>query len=243
MSRVIIVRAAYAHHPPSPRKMRGYGGCHPATSTAGDKDKSPEAQPDEGGCQPERLTRTATNIGLTPNSRTIMTITAVDLIARFGLITLLSSLIGLEREWHEKPAGIRTNVMVGLGSTLITLASIQVRDLFTGAVNSDPARLAAQIVAGIGFIGAGAILRSDKGTVLGLTTAATLWVVAGLGIAVGMGLYLEAILATTFVFFTFLLLGKIVKMVRQYRERTGTRHVGHHEDHLDMAGRGAGERE
>ena len=137
---------------------------------------------------------------------------------RLMIITVISALIGMEREYHHKPAGLRTNVMVGLGSTLMTLASVKVLEITPVLQGIDPARISAQIVTGIGFIGAGAILRpsSGKGNVVGLTTAATLWVVCGLGIAVGMGFYFEAILTTLLVFFTFIVLSKIVSKLREY---------------------------
>lgn len=141
-------------------------------------------------------------------------ITEWDIIIRLVLVTVLSGLIGLEREYAHKPAGLRTNVMVGLGSAVFTLASIRAIDLFPGAV-TDPTRIAAQIVTGIGFLGVGTILiDKDKAKVVGLTTAATLWVVAGLGIAVGMGLYIESIITTTLVFFTFYILTPVVEWLR-----------------------------
>ena len=141
-----------------------------------------------------------------------------EMILRLVIITVIAAAIGMEREFHHKPAGLRTNVMVGLGSTLMTIASIKAVDL-TGGMAVDPTRIAAQIVSGIGFIGAGAILRPTSATnsnVIGLTTAATLWVVAGLGIAVGMGFYREAIASTLLVLFTFLALGKMVNALRRY---------------------------
>ena len=149
---------------------------------------------------------------------TDLVISNQETLIRLLVITVISAAIGMEREYMHKPAGLRTNVMVGLGSTLMTIASVQAVAL-TGAGVTDPTRLAAQIVTGIGFIGAGAILRPIGGTnqnVIGLTTAATLWVVAGIGIAVGMGFYFEAVVTTLLVFFTFLLLGRMVKKVREY---------------------------
>lgn len=141
-------------------------------------------------------------------------ITEWDVVIRLVLITVLSGFIGVEREYAHKPAGLRTNVMVGLGSTIFTLASIRAIDLFPGTV-TDPTRIAAQIVTGIGFLGVGTILvDKEKESVVGLTTAATLWVVAGLGIAVGMGLYLESLVSTVLVFFTFFVLSRIVDRVR-----------------------------
>jgi putative Mg2+ transporter-C (MgtC) family protein len=144
-------------------------------------------------------------------------ITEWDVIVRLVVITILSGIIGTEREYYHKPAGLRTNVMVGLGSTVFTLASIRAVDLFPGTV-TDPTRIAAQIVTGIGFLGVGTIIfERDRTSVVGLTTAATLWVVAGLGIAVGMGLYIEAIVSTALVFFTFFVLSNVVDYVRKKR--------------------------
>lgn len=146
----------------------------------------------------------------------ITNITEWDVVIRLVLVTVLSGIVGIEREYHRKPAGLRTNVMVGLGSTIFTLASIRAVDLFPTISAIDPTRIAAQIVTGIGFLGVGTILyEKDRSSVIGLTTAATLWVVAGIGMVVGMGLYLEAILATLMVFFTFLVLSRLVDTVRK----------------------------
>lgn len=139
-----------------------------------------------------------------------------DIALRLILATVLSSIIGIEREFHHKPAGLRTNVMVGLGSCLFTLVSIRAADMFAGVSGIDPTRIAAQIVTGIGFLGAGTILfEKDRSSVIGLTTAATLWVVAAVGTAVGMGLYIEAAVGTLMVFFTFMVLSKVVNEVRR----------------------------
>ena len=146
-------------------------------------------------------------------------LTQLDILYRLTTILALSGLIGLEREYHGKPAGLRTNIMVGLGSTLMTMAGVQAANLVPG-VTADPTRIAAQVITGIGFIGAGAILRPtdgrNNGNVVGLTTAATLWVVSGLGIAVGMGLYYESVVTTLMVFFTFSVLGRLVVYVRKH---------------------------
>lgn len=164
-----------------------------------------------------------------------MVLTNEEVFIRMISITVISALVGMEREYHHKPAGLRTNVMVGLGSALMTIASIKAVELFPELTTIDPTRIAAQIVTGIGFIGAGAILRPVSGSnqnVVGLTTAATLWVVCGLGIAVGMGFYFEAILATGLVFFTFLLLGRIVDKVREYTRLNPPKSVLEDEDVL-----------
>ncbi len=145
-----------------------------------------------------------------------------EILYRLLAITAISAAIGIEREYYHKPAGLRTNVMVGLGSTLMTIASVKAVELYPTMQNTDPTRIAAQIVTGIGFIGAGAILRPTSGSnqnVIGLTTAATLWVVCGLGIAVGMGFYFEALLTTAMVFFTFFGLGQMVRKMREYTKK------------------------
>ncbi|MBI4457506.1 MgtC/SapB family protein [Candidatus Uhrbacteria bacterium] len=146
-----------------------------------------------------------------------MVITHEEVLIRLLIITVLTMLIGMEREYRNKPAGLRTNVMVGIGSTLMTIASIKALELFPESKTVDPTRIAAQIITGIGFIGAGAILRTEsKSGVVGLTTAATLWVVSGLGIAVGMGMYYEAVLATGFVFLTFFVISRFVYTIRKW---------------------------
>src|SRR5215831_1827041 len=107
------------------------------------------------------------------------------------LAAILGGMIGIEREVRDKPAGLRTNILICVGSALFMSLSTRVAQLLGG----DPTRIAAQIISGIGFLGAGAVLHSH-GFVLGLTTAATIWVVAGVGMALGSGMYLVAIFAT-----------------------------------------------
>ncbi len=144
----------------------------------------------------------------------MLPLSTTEIIIRLVVAVVLSSAIGVEREFRRKPAGLRTNVMVGLGSTIMTLASIQSAALFSG-YTVDPTRIAAQIVTGIGFLGVGTILHKGPDIVAGLTTAATLWVVAGLGIAVGLGLYVEAFATTFLVFFTFFVLSFLVNWIRK----------------------------
>ncbi len=112
-----------------------------------------------------------------------------DIIIKIALSTLFGGLVGLERELKHKPAGLRTTILICLGSTVFMIVGINITKMFGGI--SDPARIAAQVVTGIGFIGAGAIIQS-RGSVQGLTTAASIWVVAGIGMAVGNGFYLMA---------------------------------------------------
>jgi putative Mg2+ transporter-C (MgtC) family protein len=117
-----------------------------------------------------------------------------ELLARLGLALVLCGAIGVERETRDQAAGLRTHVAVGLGATLFTLISAYG---FEGGTGRDPSRVAAQIVSGVGFLGAGAIL-TQGASVRGLTTAATLWVVAAIGMAAGAGAY-DAAVATTVV--------------------------------------------
>jgi len=114
-------------------------------------------------------------------------LTETELIRRLLLAALIGGLLGAEREVHRKSAGFRTNILIALGCAVFTLVSL------TLSPNGDPARIAAQIVTGIGFLGAGTIIRG-RGGVQGLTTAATVWVNASLGTAAGAGLYRLAII-------------------------------------------------
>ncbi len=121
-------------------------------------------------------------------------------LARLALAALLGSIIGLEREFREREAGLRTHLLVALGSALFTIVSaFGFHDVLTHdpqvVVRLDPSRIAAQIVSGIGFLGAGAIIRQGL-SIRGLTTAATLWVVAAIGMAAGAGFYSVAVITT-----------------------------------------------
>jgi putative Mg2+ transporter-C (MgtC) family protein len=107
------------------------------------------------------------------------------------MAVVLGGAVGLEREIAGKPAGLRTNILICVGAALLTDISVEIVRGPGGTRLGDPARLAAQIVSGIGFIGAGTIMQA-RGTVMGLTSAATIWVVAAIGIAVGAGKYVEA---------------------------------------------------
>lgn len=113
----------------------------------------------------------------------------LDLLGRLLLATVLGGAIGWERQHAHKPAGLRTNILICVGATLLTDLSVQVAA--RAAVPADPGRIAAQIVTGVGFLGAGTILQA-RGSIIGLTTAATLWVVAAIGMAVGFGAAIEA---------------------------------------------------
>ncbi|MGH7573014.1 MAG: MgtC/SapB family protein, partial [Gemmatimonadota bacterium] len=118
--------------------------------------------------------------------------------------------IGMERELSDKPAGLRTNMLICVGSTLITMVSIHVALSYAERqVNiADPGRIAAQIVSGVGFLGAGTIIQS-RGSVHGLTTAATIWVMAGIGLAIGSGYFAPAIGTTVILLVILWVLGRI----------------------------------
>jgi putative Mg2+ transporter-C (MgtC) family protein len=134
----------------------------------------------------------------------------LDLTTRLVLAFILGGLIGLEREQSNHAAGFRTHILVCLGSALIMLLSVYGFPEFANEENvrMDPARLAAQVVSGIGFLGAGVILRYGF-SIIGLTTAASLWVVAAIGLAVGAGFYLAAVIVTGIVLFSLLVLNKV----------------------------------
>ncbi len=114
---------------------------------------------------------------------------------RLVFAAVLSGVIGFEREFHGRAAGFRTHILLCIGSTLVMLTSMHIFDVYYGKVAVDPARIAAGVVTGIGFLGAGTIMHS-RSAVRGLTTAASLWVVAALGLAVGSGMYLGAVETT-----------------------------------------------
>ncbi len=122
--------------------------------------------------------------------------------ARLVLAAVLGGIIGLERELKHKPAGLRTNMFICFGSAMFSILSVTMASEFTG----DHTRIAAQIIPGIGFIGAGSILHS-RGSVQGLTTAATMFVVASIGMAAGAGMYLLAAFATLVILVALFLLG------------------------------------
>jgi putative Mg2+ transporter-C (MgtC) family protein len=134
--------------------------------------------------------------------RSIPTLDSWELVLRLALAGFLGAAIGLERELREREAGLRTHLLVSLGSALFTVVSAYGFQAFlnSGAnvVRADPTRIAAQIVTGIGFLGAGAIIRQGL-SVRGLTTAATLWVVAAIGLACGAGYYSAAVVTTVLV--------------------------------------------
>lgn len=144
----------------------------------------------------------------------------LEVFGRLALALLLGGLIGVEREHSNRPAGLRTHVLVTMGSALVMMVSVDMWVVFSarGATNVDPGRIAAQVVSGIGFLGAGTILREGI-TIRGLTTAASLWVAAGIGLAVGAGYYPGAVATTIFSLATLVILARIER-VWLYGKRT-----------------------
>jgi len=126
---------------------------------------------------------------------------ALELTLRLLLAAGLGAAIGIERELRRKPAGLRTNILIALGAAMFTVVSLQ---LGTPAGTQD--RIAAQVVTGIGFLGAGAIIR-NRGGVHGMTTAATIWVNAAIGMAVGTGAYVTATVTTVVTLIVLAVLG------------------------------------
>jgi len=159
--------------------------------------------------------------------RQIVEMFRLELMLQVGLATLLGGAIGLERELGGKPAGLRTNILICIGSVLYTHLSIAMLSAIAGGggTGTDPTRVAGQIVTGVGFIGAGTILHA-RGAVVGLTSAATIWVVAAIGVALGSGYYLEGIATTLVVLVVLAGLGRVETLVeRQAMRSTITIHA------------------
>jgi len=145
-----------------------------------------------------------------------------EITIRLALAAAFGAAIGLERERKDWTAGLRTHMMVCMGSSLIMMvSSFGFHDIINHPhVSLDPSRVAAQVVSGIGFIGAGTIMFLKPSTVLGLTTASGLWTVAGIGLATGGGMYYAASIATAFAFFILWGLQPLQKRVsRKYQQR------------------------
>ncbi|RKD34473.1 MgtC/SapB family protein [Thermohalobacter berrensis] len=147
-----------------------------------------------------------------------------QIIFRLLLSIILSGLIGLERESIKRPAGFRTHILVCVGSTLAMLVGIHLVNTFKYESDLDVARLGAQVISGIGFLGAGTIIKEGT-TVKGLTTAAGLWAVACIGLAVGAGFYVGAIFTTFFVIITLYLFSKVDKRIKTRRNYINLRIV------------------
>lgn len=141
---------------------------------------------------------------------------ALEIIFKLALACILGGIVGLERESLNRPAGFRTYTVVCVGSALAMIVSIDMFTQYYHHVNADPGRIAAQVISGIGFLGAGTIMK-EGASIRGLTTAAGLWVVACIGLAAGAGMYMAAIVAT------FLILFVLIYFARFEHRFTGMR--------------------
>ncbi len=134
----------------------------------------------------------------------------MEIAIKLAIAGVLGGIIGYERENTQRPAGFRTHILVCVGAALVMVTSEYIFEQYHSFVDMDPARLGAQVISGIGFLGAGTIIREGV-NVKGLTTAASLWAVSCVGIASGAGFYSGAILATSIIFLTLLLLKRFEK--------------------------------
>ncbi|NGQ96139.1 MgtC/SapB family protein [Brevibacillus sp. SYP-B805] len=140
---------------------------------------------------------------------------AYDFLYKLGIALLLGLLIGIDRQLKSKPLGVKTSMVISVASCLITMVSIESVHQYAslGHTNMDPMRLAAQIVSGVGFLGAGVILRRNNDVISGLTTASMVWAASGLGIAVGAGFYVEAITASVLILAAINALPYLVRLI------------------------------
>lgn len=139
------------------------------------------------------------------NNVDLQILTNTKIILRLAISAIIGGVIGFEREKNHQAAGLRTNMLVAIGSCLIMLLSIKMHELY----GADPARIAAQVISGIGFLGAGTIItNTGNNSVHGLTTAATLWVNSGIGLAIGAGLYFGGIVTGVIVLIVLAILAK-----------------------------------
>ena len=140
----------------------------------------------------------------------------IDLCIRVTVAAVLSSLIGFERERQGHSAGLRTHMLVGLGAALFTTLSLFAFE------EGDPGRVAAQIVTGVGFLGAGTIIqRRERHTPHGLTTAAGIWAVSAIGMACGVGAYVLGVFSTFLILFVLVILARISKQIQMHRQAQG----------------------
>ena len=137
----------------------------------------------------------------------------IDVGIRLVVATFLGAIIGLERESHGKEAGFKTYSLVCLGSALMMIVSVDVFNIFRNVATVDPGRIAAQAVTGIGFLGAGAIIRSQAGGIKGLTTAAGIWSACAIGLACGLGLYKQAVMTTILVLMVLVIFSKVQRKI------------------------------
>ncbi|WHY85105.1 MgtC/SapB family protein [Neobacillus novalis] len=149
----------------------------------------------------------------------------IEILIKLGISAIFGLIIGLERELKRKPVGLKTSLVISTVSCLLTIVSIESAYMFPDSdhvkITMDPLRLAAQIVSGMGFIGAGVILRRGNDSISGLTTAAMIWGAAGIGIAVGAGFFIEAFAGVALLIISVELIPYLVKFIgpKQLREK------------------------
>lgn len=171
----------------------------------------------------------------------VVRVLRLDLLVKLSLAVFLGGIIGFERELSGKPAGLRTNILICLGAALLMDVSQRI-GVADGQRIGDPARIAAQVVSGVGFLGAGTIMQG-QGVVTGLTSAATIWVVAAIGLTVGGGFYVEALGAGLLVTLVLAGLGRFEIWVRRLRRRVSATirtRLGTTAEELEEALRGYG---
>ncbi len=144
---------------------------------------------------------------------TVRELTMVAVLVRCLLSTVLGGLIGLERGMKNRPAGLRTYMLVSLGSALVMMTNQYICQAFG---SGDPARMAAQVVSGIGFLGAGTIIVTSRSQIKGLTTAAGLWAAAAMGLAVGIGFYEAALVGAILIYFILSILHEFDDRMRKH---------------------------
>ncbi|MBB2483454.1 MgtC/SapB family protein [Bacillus sp. APMAM] len=148
-----------------------------------------------------------------------------EILLKLGISAILGLIIGLERELKRKPLGLKTSLVISITSCLLTIVSIQSAYSFPKShqvpISMDPLRLAAQIVSGIGFLGAGVILKKGNDNITGLTTSAMIWGAGGIGIAVGAGFYFEAIAGVILLMISVEILPSILRIIgiKQLRQK------------------------
>lgn len=144
-------------------------------------------------------------------------VNTVNSIFKLCLSMLLGALVGYERKRKGQAAGVRTFSLIAMGASLAMILSIYVPQEYLGLKNGDPGRIAAQVITGIGFLGAGAIIQM-KGSIRGLTTAAGIWMVATIGMAVGVGMYVISVIATALILFILVELERLEQHVSKGSE-------------------------
>jgi len=183
--------------------------------------------------------KTGNNIFMYLDWSSLMTNLDINFFLQIITVVFAAGIIGLERQLNKKPAGIRTSILIGLGSMLFVKYSI-IAGSDVGAVNADPARVMGQVVSGIGFLGAGTIM-NRQGLVAGLTTASTIWVQAAIGSIVALGYYVDALIFSLVTLFVLQGVSKIEVWLRlskikgnRIRVREGVARLPLNEDEFDV---------